>query len=289
MDMVWWKAVILGVIEGVTEFLPVSSTGHLIAAQELLRFRDPNSVFTVVIQLGAILAVLVYFSRRFAHLAGGLVRREPTSWRFLGTVAAATLPAAIVGLLLEDLIDAHLMHTGVVAVMLAVGGLAILVIERRQAAGLHDDAWRLPLRIAVAIGCCQLLALVPGVSRSGATILGGVLLGCSRRAATEFSFFLAIPVMFGASLLKLVKHHAHLAEQMTAIVIGFVVSFAVALLAIHWLLRYVAQHDFRAFGWYRLAAGLVLAALLAAGLIGPGRESGLMAPSPETAPHADRP
>src|SRR5690606_7552992 len=132
----------------------------------------------------------------------------------------------------------------------------------------------LPLRIAVAIGCCQLLALVPGVSRSGATILGGVLLGCSRRAATEFSFFLAIPVMFGASLLKLVKHPAHLAEQWTAIIIGFVVSFAVALLAIHWLLRYVSQHDFRAFGWYRLGAGLVLAGLLAAGLIGPGRESG---------------
>lgn len=288
MDTAWWKAVILGLVEGLTEFLPISSTGHLIIAQDLLRFRDTNSVFTVVIQLGAILAVLVYYARRFTQVASGLVRREPASWRFVGTVVAATIPAAVIGLLLEEWIDAHLMHTGVVAAMLAVGGIVILLIERRQPAGVHDDAWRLPVRIAIAIGFCQLLALVPGVSRSGATILGAIALGCSRRSATEFSFFMAIPVMFGASLLKLVKYSDQLDDQWVTILIGFVVSFIVAILTIHWLLRYVAQHDFRIFGWYRIGAAVVLAGLLVAGVVGSGRESGSPQPSPETAPHVDR-
>ncbi len=288
MDTTWWKAVILGIVEGLTEFLPVSSTGHLIIAQDLLRFHDTNSVFTVVIQLGAILAVLVYYSRRFGQVASGMIRRDPTSWRFVGAVVAATIPAAVFGLLLEAWIDAHLMHTAVVVVMLAVGGIVILLIERRQPAGIHDDAWRLPLRIAVAIGFCQLLALVPGVSRSGATILGAIALGCSRRTATEFSFFMAIPVMFGASLLKLVKYHEHLGDQWATILIGFVVSFIVAILTIHWLLRYVTQHDFRIFGWYRIGAAVVLACLLAAGVVGSGREAGSPPPLSETVPHADR-
>jgi len=294
MDHAWWKAVILGVVEGVTEFLPISSTGHLIVAREALRFSDPHGVFTVVIQLGAILAVLAYFLRRFARLGVSLVRREPEGWHFALSIIVATAPAAVIGLAFESIIEAHLMHVGVVALTLAVGGLAILLIERGQRKWMHDNAWHLPLRIALLIGCCQLLALIPGVSRSGATILGAILLGCSRTAATEFSFFLAIPVMLGASLLKLVKYREHLDDQIVAILIGFVVAFIVALVTIHWLLRYVATHDFRGFGWYRLVAGLMLAALAAGGIIDagtahepdPAPSAGMTSPE---IPHADRP
>lgn len=268
MDMAWWKAVILGVIEGLTEFLPVSSTGHLIAAQDLLKFSDEHEVFAVVIQLGAILAVVAYFSRRFVTLTANLCRRDPAAWRFVATLVIASLPAAVLGLLLDDYIDAYLMHPAVVAATLAMGGFAILVIERKSREPRESDAWNLSYRNAFAIGCCQLLALIPGVSRSGATILGGVLLGVSRSAATEFSFFMAIPVMMGASALKLMKHREHLDDQLMPIAIGFTVAFVVALASIHWLLRFVAHHDFRAFGWYRIGAGLLLAVLLVAGIVG---------------------
>jgi undecaprenyl-diphosphatase len=268
MDQALWKVVILGIIEGLTEFLPISSTGHLIVAGDLLNFADEHEVFSVVIQLGAILAVVAYFSRRFLALGAGLLRRDPAAWRFLLGLVVATLPAAVIGLLLDDWLDEHLMHTGVVAVTLAVGGLAILVIERGKRTAVESDAWSLSLRSAFLIGCCQLLALIPGVSRSGSTILGGVMLGVSRPAATEFSFFLAIPVMLGASMLKLVKHPQALTDNPMPIVVGFVISFVIALASIHWLLRYVARHDFRAFGWYRLGAGLVLAALVARKVVG---------------------
>ncbi len=284
----------MGIVEGLTEFLPISSTGHLIVAREALGFSDPHSVFTVVIQLGAILAVVAYFWRRFMRVSISLVRREPEGLHFARNIIIASIPAAVIGFTCEKYIEAHLMHVGVVALTLALGGLVILLIERKQRTWIHDNAWQLPLRIAFIIGCCQLLALIPGVSRSGATILGAILLGCSRTAATEFSFFLAIPVMLGASGLKLWKYREHLDDQIVAILIGFVVAFIVALATIHWLLRYVATHDFRGFGWYRLAAGLVLAALAAGGIIHAGAE-----PEPDPAasgviittevPHADRP
>lgn len=263
--MAWWKAVILGIVEGLTEFLPVSSTGHLIVAQDLLRFADEHEVFTFVIQLGAILAVVALYARRFLDLARDLIARKPAAWRFVLGIVVACIPAATVGLLLDDWVDAHLMSSGTVAISLAVGGFLILVIERGRREARHGDAWALPLGTAFAIGCCQLLAMIPGVSRSGATILGGICFGASRQAATEFSFFLAIPVMLGISALKLVKHREHLDDQVAPIAIGFVVSFVVALVAIRWLLRYVATHDFKVFGWYRIAAGLVLGAMLALG------------------------
>ena len=220
-------------------------------------------------QLGAILAVCIYFHRRLWSLTRGLVVGEAAAWRYTAAVGLATLPAVLVGLPLDEWIERHLFSAVMVACSLAWGGLAILLIERRRSQPRHLDGNALPWRIVLGIGLCQLLALMPGVSRSGATILGALCLGVSRPAATEFSFFLAIPVLLGASLLKLRKHQHELsASDGAAIAVGFVVSFLVALAVVHWLLRYVAKHDFRPFAWYRLAAAVVLAALIARGMLG---------------------
>lgn len=267
MEISWWQAALLGVVEGLTEFLPVSSTGHLIVAAPLIGAQDSHGVFTIVIQLGAILAVCVYFHRRLWSLSRGLVVGEAAAWRYTAAVGLATLPAVLVGLPLDEWIETYLFSPVVVACSLAWGGLAILLIERRRGEPRHRDGNALPWHIVLGIGLCQLVALMPGVSRSGATILGAVCLGVSRPAATEFSFFLAIPVLLGASLVKLRKHELS-ASDGAAIVVGFVVSFLVALAVVHWLLRYVAKHDFRPFAWYRLAAAVVLAALISSGLIG---------------------
>lgn len=268
MDISWWQAAVLGVVEGLTEFLPVSSTGHLIAAVPIIGARDSHDVFAVVIQLGAILAVCLYFHRKLWSLLRGLFVRDPAALRFIGLVALATSPA-LVGLLLDDWMEKHLFSPVVVACSLAWGGLAILVIERwRGSNSRFTDVQTMPWSLAFGIGCCQLLALVPGVSRSGATILGALCLGLARPAATEFSFFLAMPVLLGASVLKLGKHHRELtSDDAMAIGIGFAVSFVVALAVVHWLLRYVAKHDFRIFAWYRLAAAIVLATLIATGVV----------------------
>jgi len=223
----------------------------------------------VVIQLGAILAVCWYYRAKLWDV----VRRLPTDaearW-FAWTVLIAMLPALAIGLKankwLEQYVFTDAVALPVVAGTTAVGGLVILFIERLRHASRHGDVDRLPWRIALGIGLCQLLALVPGVSRSGATIMGALCLGVGRKAATEFSFFLAIPVMLGASTLKLVKHHQELtSERLGTIGIGFVVSFLVALVVVHWLLRFVASHTFISFGWYRIIAGTLLAAALAGG------------------------
>lgn len=265
----WLAAVILGVVEGLTEFIPVSSTGHLIVAEQLLGFHDPNDVFLIVIQLGAILAVCAYYRTRLWQVLRGMVRREPAAWRFVRNLVVGTLPAVVVGLSLERTMERYLFRPEVVIATLALGGLAIIAIERRRKEPVHHDAADLPLRTAFGVGCCQVLAiLLPGTSRSGATILGGMLLGIDRRAATEFSFFLAIPAMLGASALKLAKHGDTItADRAGIIAIGFVVSFAVALAVVHWLLRWVTRHDFVPFAWYRIAAALVLAVLLLTGVI----------------------
>jgi undecaprenyl-diphosphatase len=289
-----FAAAVIGVIEGLTEFLPVSSTGHIMVAQRMLRFADPGEVFGVVIQLGAILAVCVYFHARIRHLVTRAAS-DAAARRFILNVVVASVPAAVVGMLLNHWLEEHVFTATagpwIIANTFALGGLAILAIERRPVLRPDPaattkrlphvtDSDDIPVGTAIAIGCCQMLAMIPGVSRSGATILGGMLLGVERRAATEFSFFLAIPVMFGASALKLKKHWHELDGRGGAIAIGFVVSFAVALATVHWLLRFVAHRNFRPFGWYRIGAGLVLAILLAAHLLPPPLDPPSTAPAP---------
>ena len=270
-----FKAVVMGAVEGLTEFLPISSTGHLIVTGELLGFmhapadQEFRHLFEIVIQLGAILAVIGLFRQRFWQVLKTL-HTSAASRAFVIKLGVAFVPAGIIGLTTHTFVEAHLMNTGVVTVVLALGGLAIILIERRKPQEpRHVDAMNLPWGIAIAIGCCQCVSLVlPGTSRAAATILGGVLLGLDRRTATEFSFFLAIPTMCAATGYSLLKHREGLADpRMGLLLIGFVVSFIVAWIVIAWLLRFVANNTFTVFGWYRIAAGLVLAGLLAAGVL----------------------
>jgi undecaprenyl-diphosphatase len=249
--------ILLGIVEGVTEFIPVSSTGHLILAGALLGYDEHQwKVFNVVIQLGAILAVVVLYWRTFWAVLTGLIRREPESWRFLRNVAIAFLPSAVIGLILHAQIEAMLGSPAIVAVALIAGGIAILLVERLAPPGHEKGVADISLGKAIGIGFIQCLAMVPGVSRSGATILGGLSLGVERRTAAEFSFFLAIPTMIGASTLELVKNSDDLgAAGIQGIAIGFVVSFLVALLVIRWFLSIVTRHGFAPFAWYRIAAG----------------------------------
>lgn len=271
MDPATWLSVILiGMVEGLTEFLPISSTAHIRLAQFATGFTDQGETFAVVIQLGAILAVCAYFWRRIWTLATTL-HSDPASRRYVFGLAVAALPAGVLGLTLNTWLETHVFgawELGIIAATAALGGLAILAIERWRPVTHHADAQALPVATCLGIGCLQVLAMIPGVSRSGASILGAMCLGVGRQAATEFSFFLAIPIMLGASGLKLVKHHEAIHGSFALeIAVGFAVSFVVALGVVHWLLKYVATHDFRLFAWYRLILGLVLAGLLAAGLI----------------------
>ncbi len=276
MDLIdAFKAVVMGVVEGLTEFLPISSTGHLIVTSDLIGFmhgpadKPFRDLFEIVIQLGAILAVVVLFRQRIWGVLSTL-HTSAASRTFALKLAVAFVPAGIVGLATHKYVEAHLMNTGVVATVLALGGLAIILIERRkQQQPRYLDAMELPWGTTIAIGCCQCLSIMlPGTSRAAATILGGMLLGLERKAATEFSFFLAIPTMFAATGYSLLKHREGLHDpRMSLLVIGFVVSFVVAWFVIAWLLRFVAHHTFTAFGWYRIVAGLVLAGLLAAGVV----------------------
>lgn len=265
------SAALIGVIEGITEFLPISSTAHIRLAELATGFKDQGETFAVVIQLGAILAVVAYFWRRLLALCLGCLRRDPASLRFAGGLVLAAIPPAVLGLLLNKWLEEHVFGSwelAIIAATMAAGGLAILAIERWRPAPRHGDVATLPPRTCIAIGFMQVLAMVPGVSRSGASIMGAMCIGVERKAATEFSFFLAIPIMLGASVLKLAKHHdAVHGDFAGAIAVGFLVSFVVALGVVHWLLRYVASNTFRPFAWYRLAAGLLIAALLAAGLV----------------------
>jgi undecaprenyl-diphosphatase len=256
--------ILLGIVEGVTEFLPVSSTGHLILAGALLGYDENHwKVFNVVIQLGAILAVVVLYWRTFWAVLMGLARREAGAWRFLRNVLVAFLPSAVLGLLLHKQIEAMLGSPTIVSVALIVGGIAILVIDRGRTGGEERGVADIPLGKAVGIGFIQCLAMIPGVSRSGATILGALSLGVERRTAAEFSFFLAIPTMLGATTLELAKNHNDLGVGFHAIALGFVVSFVVALFVIRWFIGLVSRRGFAPFGWYRIAAGgLALAWLM---------------------------
>jgi len=265
-------AVIMGIVEGLTEFIPVSSTGHLIVAGHALGFaaimgdEGAAKAFEVVIQLGAILAVCWLYRARLIQIA----RELPTTWnaqRFVLALFVAFLPAAVVGLAANKWVDAHLFTPGVVAVALALGGGAIIAVERWPRTVRHLDVGALPWAVIIGIGLFQCLAvLLPGTSRSAATIIGAMLLGVDRRVATEFSFFLAMPIMFAASGYKLVQHHAAFTgDRLVLLAVGFAVSFLVAWVVVAWLLRFVAANRFTAFGWYRLAAGAVIAGLIALG------------------------
>ncbi|MET0307820.1 MAG: undecaprenyl-diphosphate phosphatase [Sphingomonas sp.] len=252
-------AILLGIVEGVTEFLPVSSTGHLILASELLGYNAAQwAMFNVVIQLGAILAVVVLYWRTFWAVALGLLQRNPVSWRFLRNLVVAFIPAAVIGLALHKQIEALLGEPEVVAWALILGGIAILVIERLiKSATIHGIA-EIPLVRVIGIGFIQCISMIPGVSRSGATIMGALTLGVERRTAAEFSFFLAIPTMLGATVLELAKNHDAITSGSVGwshIAVGFVVAFIVAILVIKWFVGIISKHGFAPFAWYRIVAG----------------------------------
>jgi undecaprenyl-diphosphatase len=252
------SAIILGIVEGITEFLPVSSTGHLILASELLGYDAQRwAVFNVAIQPGAILAIVVLYWRTFMDVLTGLFRWEPSSVAFVRNLLIAFFPAVILGLAFGDAIDAMLENARVVAWALIVGGFAILLVERlaktSDAGGVSGVSWQ---RSAM-IGLVQCLAMIPGVSRSGATIMGAMAMGVDRKTAAEFSFFLALPTLTGATALQLYKH----GDQMQSgdaglIAIGFIVSFVVAIAVVKAFLAVVTRHGFAPFAWYRIAAGI---------------------------------
>ncbi|OYY79558.1 MAG: undecaprenyl-diphosphatase [Sphingomonas sp. 28-62-20] len=252
--------ILLGIVEGVTEFLPVSSTGHLILAGALLGYDDARwQLFNIVIQLGAILAVVVLYWRTFWAVMLGLLKRDTNSVRFVRNLLIAFMPAVVIGLALRKQIEALLLQPIVVAIALVVGGVAILVIERLAKPGETVGVSAISVKTSAGIGLLQCLAMIPGVSRSGATILGALSLGVERRTAAEFSFFLAIPTMLGASVLELIKHGDTLKSAnsigVTGIAIGFVVAFIVALLVVRWFVGIVGKHGFAPFAWYRIVVG----------------------------------
>ena len=257
-------ALILGIVEGLTEFLPVSSTGHLIILSDLLGTNDETGkVFAIAIQLGAILAICFEYRERFARVLSGLAS-DPVQRRFALNIAVAFVPAAVTGLLFHSRIKALLFNPVSVALALVIGALAIFAIEawyvRRGApriATVDDMRWP----DALKVGLAQCLALVPGTSRSGATIMGGMVFGLSRAAATQFSFFLAVPIMFAATGYEIVKSRDLLtAADIAPFATGFVAAFCAALVAVKTLVRYVATHDFRGFAWYRIALGIAVLA-----------------------------
>jgi len=261
-------AIILGIVEGVTEFLPVSSTGHLILATELLGFdADKWAAFNVIIQLGAILAIVVLYWRTFWAVLEGMLNGNPVSWRFVRNILVAFLPSAILGFLLINRIEALLGNAYVVAFALILGGVAILIIERLAKRNEIVGVAEMPLNTVIGVGLVQCLSMIPGVSRSGATIMGGLSLGVERRTAAEFSFFLAIPTMLGATTLELVKHRETLLAGahgvgLGAVAVGFVVSFVVAIVVVRGFVHYISRHGFAPFAWYRIGAGVAALAWL---------------------------
>jgi len=263
------KAFVLGLIEGLTEFLPVSSTGHLIVIGDWLSFESSQGkVFEVVIQMGAILAVMWIFRARLWQLVRGTLAGDATELRFTRNLLIAFFPAAIIGALFIGVIKSVLFQPQVVVIALAVGGVIMLWVERapgangQSAATRHARAHRLEdisWQQALAVGCAQCLAMIPGTSRSGATIIGGMVAGINRKTATEFSFFLAMPTMLGASIYDLYRNAGLLTSQdLAAIAVGFAATFVSALLIVRAVLAFVARHTYRAFAWYRIAlAGVV--------------------------------
>lgn len=263
------KAAIMGVVEGLTEFLPISSTGHLILVGDLLGFNDERGkVFEIVIQFAAILAVCWEYRDKLTTVVAGLVRKEEAAQRFTFNLFIAFLPLAILGLSFGKAIKANLFSPVPVALAFIVGGLFILWAEKRKhsehIASVDDMHWK----DALKMGFAQALALIPGTSRSGATIIGGLFFGLSRKAAAEFSFFLAIPTLGMATLYEVVKYRDQFhADDLGIFLVGSIASFISAFLCVRWLLRYISHHDFTVFAWYRIAFGLIVLATAYGGLV----------------------
>lgn len=258
--LLFTKALIMGIVEGLTEFLPISSTGHLIITGDLLNFleREQRDLFEIFIQLGAILAVCWEYRRKLIH-AVAAVASEEKSRQFWLNLIIAFIPAALLGLLFSKAIKAYLFSPVPVAAAFIVGGLAILWAERRKHTVTVAEVDAMGWRSALKIGLAQCFALIPGTSRSGATIIGGLFFGLSRQAATEFSFFLAIPTLTAAALYDLYKHRELLSADLSSVLaVGIVASFVFALLAVRGLVRYISKHDFVVFAWYRIAFGVVV-------------------------------
>jgi undecaprenyl-diphosphatase len=262
----YFDAALLGVVQGLTEFLPISSTAHLLLGGRLLGFEDPGGVFTVMIQFGSILAVMWLYRAKIADVVRGLPS-SPAARRFALMIIVAFVPAVVAGLFLADFVKGQLYNSpGVIAVTFIAGGFAILAIERFRPAPVVFDAADTPLPRAFGVGMCQAIALVPGVSRSGATIMGGLVLRLDRAAAAELSFFLAMPSLAGAFVHDLWEVRDHLAlERAAEIAIGFVMAFLAALIVVKPFLRYVTRAGFAPFAWYRIAAGVAILAAMGAG------------------------
>ncbi|TBN42036.1 undecaprenyl-diphosphate phosphatase [Paracoccus subflavus] len=259
-------AAILGVLEGLTEFIPVSSTGHILLAGHFLGFDSPGRSFEVLIQLGALMAILGVYAARIAQILRD-APRDAQARRFVAAVLLAFLPAAVVGVMAHGFIKTVLFETPMlVAVMLILGGIVLLWVDRRTAVPVYHRVEDFPLPMAFGIGLIQCLAMIPGVSRSGATIVGGLLLGADKRSAAEFSFFLAMPTMLGAFAYDLYQNRGILdAAALNQILIGFAAAFFSALAVVRWLLDYVSKHGYALFGWWRIFAGSLALLALAAG------------------------
>lgn len=262
------KAAVLGVIQGITEWLPISSTGHMILADEFIKLLGGTDkafvdLFLVVIQFGSILAVVTLYFHKLNPLSpkkSAAERRE--TWLMWAKVLAACVPAAIIGLLFDDAINTYLYNPWVVAAALIIYGVLFIVIENRRNPEKVSDIASMSFKTALIIGVFQVLALIPGTSRSGATILGAVILGASRTLAAEFSFFLAVPVMLGASALKIAKYlmdgGSLLGQNLGILLVGMAVAYIVSVAAIRFLMGYIRNHDFKAFGWYRIVLGVIV-------------------------------
>ena len=265
----WIAAIILGLVEGLTEFIPVSSTGHLLLTKSLLGLpNEPWDTFIVMIQLGAILAVVALYFARLWKVLIGLPGKDPAARRFAYSVLLAFFPSALLGLFFHEFIKTVLFNPTIVCVSLIVGGFALIALERWAPQPREHDAMGFSLKTALGVGLFQCLSIIPGVSRSGATIVGGLLLGVDKRAAAEFSFFLASPTMIGAFALDFWESRDFLVgDTVTLIAIGFVVSFISGLFVVRTMLDFVAKHGFTPFAWWRIAVGVIGLGLLYSGVI----------------------
>ncbi|HEY4546918.1 MAG TPA: undecaprenyl-diphosphate phosphatase [Pedomonas sp.] len=260
------KVILLGLVEGLTEFIPVSSTGHLVLGGHFLGFEDAGNTFKIAIQFGAILAICVAYREKLAWVTTGLVRKDRDAWRFTTAVLLGFLPAALIGVVAYKNIKALLENPWGVAWALVIGGILILIIERMVKKVCFHRVEDFTPGLALRIGLVQCLAMVPGVSRSGATIMGSLLMGVDRKAAAEFSFFLAVPTMLGATVYDLYKQWDVLNfDQGASIAIGFVVAFISALVVVRSLVNFVGKHGFAPFAWYRIVIGSLALGLLALG------------------------
>lgn len=250
-------AALLGVLEGATEFIPVSSTAHILLAGELLGFESTAKTFEIVIQLGAVLAILSVYATRLLGVARQ-TPHDPAARRFFLSIIFACIPAGVLGIAFNDFIKETLFNSlTAIAIVLIVGGVILLFIDRLKLTVRHEDAMRVPLKTAFAIGLFQCLALMPGTSRSGATIVGGMLMGVSKRAAAEFSFFLTMPVMFGATLIDLLKNWDALnSSALWLIAVGFSTAFVTAVIVVRAVVGFISQNGYALFGWWRIVAGL---------------------------------